>query len=57
MFNSKLMLSGDRLMLVIGYNYNYQKVISSIATEGAASTKYDILCLSNYSDQFTHVAV
>ena len=56
-FNSKSMVSRYRLMLAIGYNYNSQKVISSIATEGAGSTKYDILCLSNYSDQFTHVAV
>ena len=56
-FNSKSMVSGYRLMLAIGYNYNSQKVISSIATEGAGSTKYDILCLSSYSDQFTHVAV
>ena len=54
---SKPMLPGYRPIIVIGYKYNVQKVLSFIVTDNAWSTKTGIPYLSKYPDQFTNVAI
>ena len=56
-FNSNPMVLGDSLIFSIGYNYNPQKVILLIATEGAGTTKSVILYLSDYPDHFTNISI
>ena len=50
----KPMVPGGRPLIAIGYKYNAWKVLSSIVTDKAGSTKTDIPYLFKYPDQFTN---
>ena len=51
------MITGERRLLVIGYRYNFRKVLSFFATESAGRTKLGIPYLSKYPDQFYNVSI
>ena len=48
---------GDRTCMVIGYNYNSQKVLRFIFTEGAISTDPGGPYLSRFPDNYSHVHI
>ena len=48
---------GGRIILAIGYKYNYRKVLVFIATEGAGSTDPGDIYLSLFPDIYSNVSV
>ena len=57
MLRRKPLVTGDRFIITVSYNYNVRKVLSFIVTDNAGSTKTGIPYLSKYPDQFTNVAI
>ena len=57
MLKIKYMLPDYRPIFAIGYNYNYQKVLSFISTEDTGIKNYGINYLSKYPDQFSNVTI
>ena len=56
-FNSTPRFPGERLLLAIGYKYNYSKVLVFIATEGAGSNEPGDPYLSRFPDIYSNVSV
>ena len=48
---------GEIPLLVIGYKYNYRKVLVLISTEGARSTEPGDPYLSNFPDIYSNVSI
>ena len=51
------MVPGVRLLIAIGFKYNDHKILYFIVTDNAGIIQAGLICLSNYSDQFTNVAI
>ena len=51
------MVPRGRPIISIGYNYNARKVIYFIVTEDAGRTNSGLTYLSNYTEQFSNVAI
>ena len=56
-FEEKYMVPGDKLLILIGYKYNYRKFLSIITSEDSGMKKAGIPYLSNDHDQFDNVSI
>ena len=57
MLNRKYLVTWDRKLIAVGYNYNTRKFLYFVATEDTGSTKACIPYLYSYPDQFVNVAI
>ena len=55
--SSNNMVPGERPLIEIGYKYNYQNILSFVATVGAGRTMLGINYLLTFPDQFSNISI